>query len=85
MTNNRIEDLVYRLRKRAEIRRQIPTRKSVQDNQPDRLSDLLEEAANELERLNNIKAGIDRNTDNKEYEIGTEEGYNDFIKYRNRL
>ena len=79
------EDLVYRLRKRAEIRRQIHNRKSVQDNQPDRISDLLEEAANELERLNNIKAGIDRNTDNKEYSIGTEEGYNDFIKYRNRL
>jgi hypothetical protein len=115
------EDLVYRLRKRAEIRRQIPTRKSVQDNQPDRLSDLLEEAANEIERLSNIKpiawfdssnnhlsqdkndplftplgqllplftlsnidAGIDRNTDNKEYSIGTEEGYNDFIKYRNK-
>jgi len=82
-----MEDLVYRLRKRAEIRRQIPTRKSVQENQPDRLSDLLEEAANEIERLrdNNISAGIDRNTDNKEYSMGTEEGYNDFIKYRNRL
>ena len=82
-----MEDLVYRLRKRAEIRRQIPTRKSVQDNQPDRLSDLLEEAANEIERLkgNNLEAGIDRNTDNKEYSMGTEEGYNDFIKYRNRL
>jgi len=117
------EDLVYRLRRRAEIRRQIPTRKSVQDNQPDRLSDLLEESANEIERLSNMKpfawydptnrhlsldqhdpaftplgqliplykqssnidAGIDRNTDNKGYEIGTEEGYNDFIKYRNRL
>lgn len=119
-----MEDLVYRLRKRAEIRRQIPNRKSVQDNQPDRLSDLLEEAANEVERLNNMKpfawfdpsnnhiskdkndplftplgqlmplymrnygnidAGIDRNTDIKEYDIGTEEGYNDFIKSRNRL
>jgi hypothetical protein len=80
-----MEDLVYRLRKRAEIRRQIPTRKSVQDNQPDRLSDLLEEAANEIERLNNINAGIDRNTDNKEYSMGTEEGLKDFIKYRNRL
>jgi len=47
------DDLVYRLRKRAEIRRQIPSRKSVQDNQPDRLSDLLEEAASEIERLRN--------------------------------
>ena len=79
------EDLVYRLRKRAEIRRQIADRKSVQEGKPDRLSDLLEEAANEIERLYNIDAGIDRNTDNKEYSIGTEEGYNDFIKYRNRL
>ncbi len=45
------DDLVYRLRKRAEIRRQIPTRKSVQENQPDRIADLLEEAANEIEQL----------------------------------
>ena len=48
-----MEDLVYRLRKRADIRRQIPSRKSVQENQPDRISDLLEEAANEIERLRN--------------------------------
>jgi hypothetical protein len=41
--------VVYRLRKRAEIRRQIQTRKSVQEGEPDRISDLLEEAANELE------------------------------------
>ena len=85
MIDNRKEDLVYRLRKRAEIRRQIADRKSVQEGKPDRISDLLEEAANEIERLYNIDAGIDRNTDNKEYSIGTEEGYNDFIKYRNRL
>ncbi len=45
------QDLVYRLRKRAEIRRQIPSRKSVQEGQPDRIADLLEEAANEIEKL----------------------------------
>jgi hypothetical protein len=45
------EDLIYRLRKRAEIRRQIPSRKSVQENKPDRIADLLEEAANEIEKL----------------------------------
>jgi hypothetical protein len=45
------QDLVYRLRKRAEIRRQIPDRKSVQENKPDRIADLLEEAADEIERL----------------------------------
>jgi hypothetical protein len=39
---------VYRLRKRAEIRRQIPDRKSVQEGQPDRIADLLEEAADAL-------------------------------------
>ena len=41
-------DLVYRLRKRAEIRRGITTRKSVQNNEPDRIADLLDEAAQEL-------------------------------------
>ena len=42
------EDLVYRLRKRAEIRRQISTRKSVQEGKPDRIADLLEEAATRI-------------------------------------
>lgn len=45
------QDLVYRLRKRAEIRRQISTRKSVQEGKPDRIADILEEAADEIERL----------------------------------
>ena len=47
------ESLTHRLRKRAEIRRQITTRKSVQENAPDRIADLLEEAASEIERLQN--------------------------------
>jgi hypothetical protein len=47
------QSLVFRLRKRAEIRRQIQGRKSVQEGKPDRISDLLEEAANEIERLKN--------------------------------
>lgn len=50
------QDLVYRLRKRAEIRRQIATRKSVQEGKPDRISDLLEEAASEIERLRGTDA-----------------------------
>lgn len=45
------QDLVYRLRKRAEIRRQIASRRSVQEGQPDRLADLLDEAADEIETL----------------------------------
>lgn len=52
------EGLVYRLRKRAEIRRQIPSRKSVQEGKPDRMSDLLEEAADEIERLEQVVAGL---------------------------
>ncbi len=48
------DDLVYRLRKRAEIRRQIPTRKSVIEGKPDRLVILLEEAADEIARLHNV-------------------------------
>lgn len=49
------QSLVFRLRKRAEIRRQIPGRKSVEEGKADKIADLLEEAANELERLNNVK------------------------------
>ena len=45
------EDIVDRLLKRAEIRRQIPTRKSVIEGKPDRIADLLEEAANEIIKL----------------------------------
>ena len=48
------EDLVYRLRKRAEIRRQIPNRKSVQEGKSDRLANLLDEAATEIERLRKL-------------------------------
>lgn len=50
MQNN--ESLIERLRKRAEIRRQSSSRKSVQENKPDRLADLLEEAAEEIDILN---------------------------------
>ena len=51
------EDLVYRLRKRAEIRRQIQDRKSVQEGKPDRIADLLEEAANIIEKLESGQDG----------------------------
>lgn len=80
MTGN--NDIVYRLRKRAEIRRQIPTRKSVQEGKADRIADLLEEAANEIE---NLRAGADIHTDNStEYSIGTLEELKDFERLRNQ-
>ncbi len=44
-------DLEERLRRRAEIRRQIPSRKSVQEGKPDRIADLLEEAADALKEI----------------------------------
>jgi hypothetical protein len=45
------QPLIYRLRKRAEIRRNSKDRLSVQENRTDRIADLLEEAANELEKI----------------------------------
>jgi hypothetical protein len=48
------QSLVFRLRKRAEIRRQIQSRKSVAEGKPDRIAELLEEAAEEIESLKNI-------------------------------
>ena len=48
------QSLVFRLRKRAEIRRQIPGRKSVEEGKSDRIADLLEEAAVEIEKLTSI-------------------------------
>lgn len=56
------QSLVFRLRKRAEIRRQIPGRLSATEGKPDKIADLLDEAANEIERLKNISA---TNIDNK--------------------
>lgn len=49
-----MDDLVKRLRIRAEIRRQIPGRKSIQEGKPDKIADLLEEAANRIERLEQL-------------------------------
>ena len=45
------QSLTEKLRNRAAIRRQITSRKSVQEGKVDRLADLLEEAATEIDRL----------------------------------
>jgi hypothetical protein len=59
------QSLIFRLRKRSEIRRQIQDRKSVQEGQPDRIARLLDEAADEIERLNenlkNHSLGVNQN------------------------
>jgi hypothetical protein len=49
------QSLLFRLRRRAEIRRQIKDRKSVQAGEPDRIADLLEEAADELTELRALR------------------------------
>jgi len=45
------QSLVFRLRKQAEIRRQIPGRKSVEEGAQDRIATLLDEAADEIDKL----------------------------------
>jgi hypothetical protein len=56
------QSLVFRLRKRAEIRRQINHRKSVQEGQPDRIANLLEEAANKIVALEMTLAQLNEHT-----------------------
>ena len=54
------QSLVFRLRKRAEIRRQIPGRLAVVENKPDKIANLLDEAADEIERLRNEMLSVNR-------------------------
>ena len=68
------QSLVFRLRKRAEIRRQIQDRKSVQEGRPDRIADLLEEAANEIERLSRFSSALEDTIIDLENEIEKLEG-----------
>ena len=49
------QTLVERLRTRVSIRRSIKGRKSVIEGKPDRIADLLEEAADEIELLQEIR------------------------------
>ena len=56
------QSLVYRLRKRAEIRRQIGSRKSVQEGKPDRMADLLDEAARKILALEMTLAQLGEHT-----------------------
>jgi hypothetical protein len=56
------QSLVFRLRKRAEIRRQIPGRLSATEGKPDRIADLLDEAAREIQRLDAVIKDIGKDT-----------------------
>ncbi len=52
------QSLVFRLRKRAEIRRQIPGRLAVVEGKPDKIANLLDEAATEIETLQQTIANL---------------------------
>jgi hypothetical protein len=52
------QSLVFRLRKRAEIRRQIPGRLAVTEGKPDKIANLLDEAAAEIEKLEQTIANL---------------------------
>ena len=52
------QSLLFRLRKRAEIRRQIPGRLAVEEGKPDKIANLLDEAADELEKLQATVAAL---------------------------
>jgi transposase len=52
------QSLVFRLRKRAEIRRQIPGRLAVTEGKPDKIANLLDEAADEIEKLEQTIANL---------------------------
>ena len=45
------QDIVYRLRKRAEIRLANTDRKSVKEGKPDRAAQMMIDAADEIDRL----------------------------------
>jgi hypothetical protein len=53
------QSLIFRLRKRAEIRRQIPGRLSAVEGKPDKIANLLDEAADEIENLKKRVADVE--------------------------
>ncbi len=76
--NKPIEEqtLVERLRIRASIRRNNTERKSVKEGKPDRISDLLEEAANRLESYEEHIALCESHIDYQNESIGNLVEYN---------
>ena len=52
------QSLLFRLRKRAEIRRQIPGRLAVVEGKPEKIANLLDEAADEIEKLQGTIAAL---------------------------
>ena len=60
------QSLVFRLYKRAEIRRQIPDRLAVKEGKPDKIANLLEEAAMEIQLLKATLAEVTKHTQGRD-------------------
>ena len=60
------QSLVFRLRKRAEIRRQIPGRLAVTEGKPDKIANLLDEAAMRIQQLEMMLAQLGADTKGKD-------------------
>ena len=77
------QSLLFRLRKRAEIRRQIPGRLAVTEGKPDKIANLLDEAADELERLTQFADALEDTILDLEKEIeGLEQTIADLVAKR---
>ena len=63
------QSLVFRLAKRAEIRRQIPGRKSVEEGASDRIADLLEEAAMYIMHLEQRVGHLEQRVSNADWQL----------------
>lgn len=77
-----LDDLIYRLTKRAELREQITTRKSVQEQKPDRLSELLKEAAGVINELSDELTSRDIQIHLLKYQLKTKDAYIDYLRSR---
>ena len=74
------QSLLFRLRKRAEIRRQIPGRLAVVEGKPDKIANLLDEAADETDGddLANLLRGMNiKLSDEEEDDLRNEDDEED--------
>ena len=77
-----LDDLIYRLNKRAEIREQITTRKSVQEQKPDRISELLREAARTIWVLANNLSELSVENYQAKHTVAARDAYITYLQSR---
>lgn len=81
-----IGNLIDRLHKRADIREQITSRKSVQEGKPDKLNDLLREAATAIdilaERISDSENNSALRVHSLEQQLLTKQAYIEYLEKR---